>query len=123
MSEISMLETICEAILKKQGRDGVIIDFHGQSILCDYFVIASGDSNRQIEALVDSVQEALEKQFPGHCRIQGTSDSGWVILDAKDVIVHIFSREMRDFFQLEKLYLQYETRAFTKDDDESVSAV
>ncbi|MDR1795415.1 MAG: ribosome silencing factor [Erysipelotrichaceae bacterium] len=123
MSEISMLETICEAILKKQGRDGVIIDFHGQSILCDYFVIASGDSNRQIEALVDSVQETLEKQFPGHCRIQGTSDSGWVILDAKDVIVHIFSREMRDFFQLEKLYLQYETRAFTKDDDESVSAV
>ena len=72
----------------------------------DYFIICSGESERQIKAIYDEVQQVLKKEgVPPHHR-EGTLDSGWLLLDFGDVIVHIFAPLEREYYQLGKLWSQ-----------------
>jgi nicotinate (nicotinamide) nucleotide adenylyltransferase/ribosome silencing factor RsfS/YbeB/iojap len=89
---------------EKKGTDIVVIDISGQSSFADYFVIASGSSARQAGSLTDEVRDRLEKKgaVPGH--IEGKPDSGWILLDYGDVIVNIFTKEMRDLYQIEQIW-------------------
>jgi ribosome-associated protein len=93
---------VCE---EKLGEDIVLLDIRGLSPFADFFVICSGNSERQLNALVDSVREMAKKELgilPHH--IEGESFSGWVLLDYVDVIVHIFAPELRAYYDLEGLW-------------------
>ena len=98
-----------EAASDKQASNIVLLDTHVVSGFSDYFVICSGDTARQIEAIRDEVGHVLKREgiLPHH--YEGTVDSGWLLLDYGDVIVHIFAPLEREYYQLDKLWSQAAT--------------
>jgi len=82
----------------------VLLDARGLCSFADYFVMCSGDNRRQIEAIRDEVSRVLKKEgvLPHHC--EGTVDSGWLLIDFNDVIVHIFAPLEREHYQLDRLW-------------------
>ncbi len=95
-----------EAASDKQAIDIVLLDARKACSFADYFVICSGEADRQIKAIRDEIGHALKKEgiLPHH--YEGTIDSGWLLLDFGDVIVHIFAPSEREFYQLDKLWSQ-----------------
>jgi ribosome-associated protein len=93
-----------ESIADKKGADIVLLDIRPVSLLADYFVIASGETERQIKALLDAVLERLGEAKVKPLRVEGLPASGWVILDYGSVIVHLFAPDVRDYYQLERLW-------------------
>ena len=97
-------QLIVEFASDKLAEDIVMLDLRRVASFADYFVIMSADSSRQIEALEEDLTKALkESNIPRHRR-EGTAASGWVLLDFSDIIVHIFSPEEREFYDLERLW-------------------
>lgn len=92
------------AAARRKAVDIEVIDLKGIFPVADYFVICSGHSTTQIAAISQEVQEEMGKLGMGHRRQQGTPESGWVLLDYGDVIVHIFSEQARSFYNLEHLW-------------------
>jgi len=93
-----------EAALDKQATDILMLDIRPISSFADYFVICSADSERQIHAICDAIDEALTKEGSRLLRREGKEDSGWVLLDFGQVIVHIFSAPQREYYDIEKLW-------------------
>ena len=93
-----------KALEDKKGEDIRVIDIHGVSVLADYFVIADGSNASQVKEMADNVEEELGKA--GHeCRqIEGYQTAGWILMDYGDLIVHIFSRDDRLFYDLERIW-------------------
>ena len=93
-----------EAASDKQAADILLLDTSKVCSFADYFVICTGDSDRQIRTIYDEVEHALKREgiLPHHC--EGTLDSGWLLLDFRDVIVHIFAPSEREYYQLDKLW-------------------
>ena len=92
------------ALSDKKGEDIKIIDITGISVLADYFIIANGNSDRQVNALVDNVEEELHKAgYPLRQR-EGQASGSWVLLDFGDIIVHVFDKENRLFYDLERIW-------------------
>ena len=98
-----------EAASNKQASDIALLDAREVCSFADYFVICSGETNRQIKAIYDEVEHILKKEgvLPHH--YEGTVDSGWLLVDFGDVIVHIFAPFERDYYQLDKLWSQANT--------------
>jgi ribosome-associated protein len=82
----------------------VTINLDEQSGIADYMVIASGTSTRHVSALATKLKERLEARGHKHVRIEGISQSDWVIVDAGDVVVHLFRPEVRAFYNIEKMW-------------------
>lgn len=80
------------------------IDLRGQSALADYMVIASGTSSRQVARMAEKLQERLHGRGCRNIRLEGVAQGDWVVLDAGDVIVHIFRPEVREFYDIEKMW-------------------
>lgn len=99
-----MAKIAYQALSDKKGEDIRVIDISGVSVLADYFIIAHGNSDSQVSALVDSVEEQLLKA--GHKLIQreGKASGRWVLLDFGDLIVHVFDKENRLFYNLERIW-------------------
>ncbi|MBQ9156382.1 MAG: ribosome silencing factor [Eubacterium sp.] len=93
-----------EALEDKKGADITILDISGISILADYFIIANGSNRNQVQAMSDGVEEALGQAGYVPKQIEGYQSAGWILLDYKDIIVHIFSPEDRDFYDLERVW-------------------
>ena len=93
-----------EALEDKKAEDIRIIDISTVSVLADYFIIANGTNRSQIQALADNVQEKLGKA--GHiCKqMEGYQTANWVLLDFGEIIVHVFDRENRLFYDLERIW-------------------
>ena len=92
------------ALSDKKGEDIKIIDITGISVLADYFIIANGNSDSQGNALVDNVEEELHKAgYPLRQR-EGQASGSWVLLDFGDIIVHVFDKENRLFYDLERIW-------------------
>ena len=105
MTQASKMAKIAvKALEDKKGEDIRIIDIRDVSILADYFIIANGNNASQVQAMVDSVEEELLKE--GHeCRqIEGYNTANWILMDYNDIIVHVFSREDRLFYDLERIW-------------------
>lgn len=92
------------ALEDKKGEDIKIIDIAGVSVVADYFLIASGSSESQIRAMVDNVEEELEKAGYQVKQREGYGSGNWVLLDFGDIIVHVFDRENRLFYDLERIW-------------------
>jgi ribosome-associated protein len=82
----------------------VLLDTRKVCSFADYFVICSGDSDRQIDAIQEAITEGLKAEGNVYCHSEGTSASGWMLLDLGNIVVHIFSAAQRDFYQLEGLW-------------------
>jgi ribosome-associated protein len=103
--QLDLAHGIVEAISDKLGERIVMMDLRQQSPFTDYFVICSANSERQIKAISDGISEYTLKHFstkPRH--IEGTADSGWMLLDYSGITVHVFSQTQRQFYQLEDLW-------------------
>lgn len=92
------------ALNDKKGEDIRIIDITGVSVLADYFIIANGNSDSQVNALVDNVEEELHKEGYTLRQREGRSSGNWVLLDFGDIIVHVFDKENRLFYDLERIW-------------------
>ena len=88
-----------------RGQNVVVLDMREQTSIFDYFVIATGTSNRQLRAMADGIDDVLQKQF-GHRRlsVEGYEDSHWILLDYGSIVVHLFDAASRDFYRLEDLW-------------------
>lgn len=89
---------------EKKAEDIRIIDISEISVLADYFIIANGNNPNQIQAMVDAVDEELSKTGCPPKQIEGNRHSSWVLMDYKDIIVHVFSKEDRLFYDLERIW-------------------
>ena len=92
------------AALDKQARDVAILDVHGLLVITDYFVLATGTSDRQVRTIVDAVEVALRSRGRRPVRREGETENRWVLLDYADFVVHVFAPEERDFYDLERLW-------------------
>jgi ribosome-associated protein len=102
---LSLARRIVDLASDKQASDIVLLDIRGVSLIADYFVICTVGSERQAGAILKDLGEKLREEFgrkPLHT--EGTPDSGWVLLDYGDVIVHVFSFAQRQFYNLEQLW-------------------
>lgn len=87
-----------------QAVDIVVIDLSGKSSIADYMVVASGRSSRQVGALADHLLEMFRKIGLRGAKVEGRSRADWVLVDAGDVVIHLFRPEVREFYKLEKLW-------------------
>ena len=99
-----MVKIAYHALDEKKAEDIKIINLEGISVLADYFIIANGTNSSQVQALVDNVEEELHKAGYSLKQREGYSNGNWVLLDFGDVIVHIFDRENRLFYDLERIW-------------------
>ena len=98
---MDLCKKIVSILDEKKGSDIVVLDISEISILSDYFVLVSAENARQLEALKDAVEDAVQLD---NRKAEGESSSGWILLDYKDVIVHIFDKDTRSFYNLEKIW-------------------
>ncbi|RJP29765.1 MAG: ribosome silencing factor [Candidatus Omnitrophota bacterium] len=96
---------IGKLIRTKKAQDVAVLDMNGVSGLCDYFVIASGESLKQINSFAKSIEEDLAKEgIKSTVKVSPNDESGWVALDYRSVIVHLFLKPKREFYALENLW-------------------
>ena len=99
-----MAQIAYNAMEDKKAEDIRIIEIGEISTIADYFIIANGTNSSQVQALVDSVDEALSKAGIEPQRIEGNRSSNWILMDYGDIVIHIFSKEDRLFYDLERIW-------------------
>ncbi|MCY4261163.1 MAG: ribosome silencing factor [Rhodobacteraceae bacterium] len=92
-------------LVEGKAEDIVDIDIAGKSDIADYLVVASGRSSRQVVALCEKITESLKAVYGMTVGIEGKQQGDWVLIDAGDIIVHLFRPEVREYYQLEKMWL------------------
>ncbi len=104
LEAIEVARKAVEAASDKQAMDIVLLDTRGVCSFADYFVICSGDSERQLKTIYEEIEHILKREgvLPHHH--EGTVDSGWLLLDFGEVIVHIFASIEREYYQLDRLW-------------------
>ncbi|TKT82993.1 ribosome silencing factor [Aquamicrobium sp. LC103] len=98
------LETVLASLDDSKAENIVSIDIQGKSSLGDYMVVASGRSHRHVAAVADHLIKALKDAGLGFPRVEGLSNADWVLIDSGDVIVHVFRPEVREFYNIEKMW-------------------
>jgi len=83
----------------------VTIDLQGKTAMADYMIVCSGRSSRQVAGMADRVSEGLKAELDRLCKMEGKTQGDWVLIDTGDVVVHIFRPEVREFYQLEKMWM------------------
>ncbi len=104
MNSKEQSKLICKALDDKKAIDIQIIDISELSVIADYFIIASADNSNQLLAMQDAVDEEMYKNKIHARQIEGNRDSTWILMDYDDVIVHLFSKEDRLFYDLERIW-------------------
>jgi ribosome-associated protein len=100
----SIHELILDQLDEDQAQELVTIPLEGKSSIADHMVIASGRSTRQVAAMATKLAERLKKEGHGSPRIEGLPAADWVLIDAGDVVVHLFRPEVRSFYNLERMW-------------------
>lgn len=104
LSSKQMVKLAFEALEEKKGEDIQVIEIKDISIIADYFIIANGTNASQVDALVNSVSDQLGKNGVEPKRIEGVRSASWILMDYGDVVVHVFSKEDRLFYNLERIW-------------------
>lgn len=110
----ALLGYILDRLDQDKAEDIVTIDLRGKSTIADHMVIASGRSTRQVSAMTEKLTDALKQERGVLARVEGKDAGDWVLVDAGDVIVHIFRPEVREFYQLEKMWLTAPETGFAR---------
>ena len=101
----ALLATILKSLDDDKAEDIVQIGLRGKSAMGDHMVVCSGRSSRQVTSIADKLAERIKAEFGLSPRIEGKTTGDWVLIDTGDVIVHVFRPEVREFYQLEKMWL------------------
>ena len=113
ISEVTSLEgataaevakVIADVLDAKKGRDVKIIHVEEKTVIAEYFVLCTGNSSTQVKGLVGEVEYQLERRGITPYNVEGRDNNSWILLDYSNIIVHVFSREAREFYNLDKLY-------------------
>lgn len=99
------LACILTSLESDKAEEIVQIDLRGKTELCDYMVICTGRSTRQVSALSEKLAQTVKDAFGRTPKIEGRDTGDWVLIDTGDVIVHVFRPEVREFYQLEKMWM------------------
>lgn len=99
-----LVKVAVSALEDKKGEDIRIIDIREVSVLADYFIIASGSNPNQVQAMADNVEENLGKEGLECKQIEGYQNANWILMDYRDIIVHVFCKEDRLFYDLERIW-------------------
>ena len=99
-----LLKLVLQQLDDDQAQEVVIIDLEGKSSIADHMVIASGRSTRQVAAMAQKLAEKVEQAGFGPVKLEGLPAADWVLLDAGDVVVHLFRPEVRSFYNLERMW-------------------
>lgn len=105
VSSEQILARVLTSLDDDKAEEIVTIDLRGRSSIADYMVICSGRSSRQVGAIAEKLTERLKEEFGRICKIEGKDQGDWVLIDTQDVIVHVFRPEVREFYQLEKMWM------------------
>ena len=100
----SLLELVLQSLDDDQAQDVVAIPLAGKSEIADYMIVASGRSNRQVAAIAEKLAERIKHGGFGSSRIEGLPAADWVLVDAGDIICHVFRPEVRSFYNLERMW-------------------
>lgn len=103
-SPLELAKAIETFLDNKKGRDIKVLHVEDVSNIADYFVVCTATSNTHVKALAGEVEYQLERRGVYHYHLEGRDNNSWVVLDYSNVIVHIFNREAREFYNLDKLY-------------------
>ena len=114
MTSKEMAKMAIEALEDKKAEDIQVIDISEVSVIADYFIIASGNNRNQVQAMADSAEEALGRAGYDAKQIEGYQSANWILMDYKDIIVHVFSKEDRAFYDLERIWR--DGKQITKED-------
>ena len=104
MTTLEQAKLAAKALLSKKGLDVKVIGIDDVSSLADYFVIGTGSSSTQVKALAEEVEYQLDNAGISVSHIEGHRNNSWVLLDYVDIIVHVFSEEAREYYDLERLW-------------------
>lgn len=112
---IELARNIVDLIADKKGENISLIDLQGKTIIADYFIICSGASERQLKAIVREVTDEVKKKYGLSPRsIEGDAETGWVLIDYNDIVIHAFAPDVRDYYQLEDFWLGHEAQVLLK---------
>jgi ribosome-associated protein len=107
MSDLSAEEKTVvstRAATEKKAADVVVLDMREASAIADYFLICTGGSERQVQAIADAIDEQMSRHGVVSLGVEGYREARWILMDYGDVVVHVFSPETRDFYDLERLW-------------------
>ena len=110
------LRIALRAVDDKQAQDIVVLDISGIAAFASYFLLCSGDSSRQIQAIVDEVEFKLREEKIRPTHIEGYRNAEWVLMDYLDFVVHVFDDKARRFYDLERLWRESRRRDLSPDD-------
>lgn len=99
-----LLAAVLSSLDDDKAEDVVQIDLRGKTAIGDHMVVCSGRSSRQVSAISEKLVERLKTEFGHFSRIEGKNTGDWVLVDTGDIIVHVFRPEVREFYQLEKMW-------------------
>jgi ribosome-associated protein len=99
-----MLKIVLDTLDGSKAEDIVAIDLKGKTSIGDHMVLASGRSQRHVGAVADHLVKKLKDEGYGRARVEGMPQCDWVLIDAGDIIVHVFRPEVREFYNLEKMW-------------------
>jgi ribosome-associated protein len=104
MNERELLITTAKAADDKRGEDIVVLNMKGISLVADYFLICHGNSDKQVQAIAREMKEKAEEMGYNVNRMEGFDEAKWVLVDLGDVVAHIFHRDERSYYKLERLW-------------------
>ncbi|GAA4225789.1 ribosome silencing factor [Sagittula sp. NFXS13] len=103
-SSEQLRDVVLSILDDNKAEDVVQVDLRGKTSVCDFMVIASGRSSRQVAAMSEILSDKLKADYGLLTKMEGKETGDWVLLDAGDVVVHLFRPEVREFYQLEKMW-------------------
>jgi ribosome-associated protein len=105
LDSLELARYIVDVVEDKKAEDIVLLDLRPDAIIADFFIVCTGNSERQLKALADNVRESVKEKYDKlPASVEGASDSGWVLMDYGDIIVHVFLEEKRRYYDLEGLW-------------------
>lgn len=106
LDPLEIARNIVNTLENKKGEDILLIDIQGVASFADYFILCSGTSDRMLDSLADAVLETAKKDHRLNGKQEGQAQTGWVLVDLGDVVIHLFSPDQRDYYRLEELWNQ-----------------
>jgi iojap-related protein len=104
MTVEELLETAVRACDDKKAEDIVVLDMRGISLLADYFVICHGNSDKQVQSIAREIKEQIEQAGSAIKSMEGYDEARWILVDLGDVVIHVFHKDERYYYNLEKLW-------------------
>jgi ribosome-associated protein len=101
---MDLARSVVTTLEDKKGEDILLLDIQNLASFADFFVVCNGTSDRMLQSLADAIMESVKKQFGLNSHVEGEPADGWLVIDLGDVVVHLFSPDQRDYYDLERLW-------------------